>query len=91
MHLEKVCRLIDMGQTFTVEFHPHGDFPRDLRGRVVKRLGLQLLADGDVALQMIGGGCSMFLGLKLSNYKPLWRCWQNGTPTDAQRRETGWR
>lgn len=90
MHLERVCRLIEMGQDFTIEFHPHSDLPSSVRGMVVKKMGLRILEDGDVLMLPIGGGQTMMLGMKLANYRKIWRCWQNGTPTETQCRETWW-
>lgn len=91
MHLEKVCRLIEMGQTFTVELHPHSDLPAQLRGRLVRRVGIHILDGGQVTLQTMDGQESIFLGLSLANYKRIWRCWQNGVPTDQARGATAWR
>lgn len=91
MHLERLCQLIAMGQTFTVEFHPVSDLPLSLRGKVVKRLGLHILDGGDVAIQLLDDSTSIMVGLSLANYKALWRVWQAGTPSDALRRGTPWR
>ena len=91
MHLERVCRLINMGQTFTVEFHPHADIPQKLQGGVVKKIGLHIRDGGEVTLVPIGGSAAMFLGLTLANYGKLWRCWQGEEPSDAQRKATQWR
>lgn len=91
MHLERLCDLISRGATFTVEFHPVSDLPQTLRGKIVKRLGLHILDGGDVAIQLLDASTSIMVGLSLANYKKLWRVWQNGTPSDAQRRGTPWK
>lgn len=91
MHLERVCRLIEMGQTFTVEFHPILTGAGDLRGKVIKRLGLHIMDGGDVAIQLLDAQTSIMVGLTLANYKKTWRCWQNGIPSDPQRGATEWR
>ena len=91
MHLERLCQLIEMGQTFTIEFHPAGDLPGGLRGKIVKKLGLHIMDGGEVAIQMLDASTSIMVGLSLANYKGLWRAWQNGVPCDAQRRGTPWR
>ena len=90
MHLERVCRLIEMGATFTVEFNPCSDIPR-LYTDLLKGAKLRIHEDGDVSVHMNGSSIGVrLLGMTLANYKKLWRCWQNGVPVDAQRRSTRW-
>lgn len=91
MHLERLCRLISMGQTFTVEFHPVLTGTGELRGKVIRHLGLHIMDGGDVAIQLIDKSATIMVGLTLANYKRAWRVWQNGVPTDEQRRATEWR
>lgn len=87
MHLERVCRLIEMGQTFSVEFNPCGDVAID---RVVRDVGLRIRDGGEVAMKTLNGAEVLAFGLTLANYKRLWRCWQNGTPTEGQRKAVAW-
>lgn len=91
MHLERLCRLISMGQTFTVEFHPVLTGTGELRGKVIRHLGLHIMDGGDAAIQLIDKSATIMVGLTLANYKRAWRVWQNGVPTDEQRRGTEWR
>lgn len=90
MHLNRVCQLIDKGQTFTVEFHPVFNSAGDLRGKIMGGMGLHIMDGGDVALQLMDG-TSIMVGLTLANYEKVWRCWQNGMPCDGQRRGKIWR
>jgi len=90
MHLDRVCQLIEKGQTFTVEFHPVFNACGEFRGKIIGRLGLHIMDGGDVALQLMDG-TSIMVGLTLANYGSLWRCWQNGTPYGNQRKSTAWR
>lgn len=87
MHLERVCRLMEMGQRFTVEFNPNGDVSID---RVIRDLELHVHDGGDVSVRTLNGAVLMAFDLTLANYKRVWRCWQNGTPTEAQRRAVKW-
>lgn len=89
MHLDRVCQLIDKGQTFVVEFHPVFNNAGDLRGKIMGGMGLHIMDGGDVALQLMDG-TSIMVGLTLANYEKVWRCWQKGRPDDRQRRETEW-
>ena len=90
MHLERVCRLIEMGASFTIEFNPFSDLP-GLVGDVIQGVKLRIHEDGDVSVHMQGTAIGLkLLGLNLANYKKLWRCWQNGVPPLAQRRKTRW-
>ena len=90
MHLERVCRLIELGASFTIEFNPCSDIP-SLFGEVLQGVRLRIHEDGDVSVHMKGSAIGMkLLGLNLANYKKLWRCWQNGAPSVAQRRATRW-
>lgn len=91
MHLERLCRLISMGQTFTVEFHPALTGTGELRGKVIRHLGLHIMDGGDVAIQLLDAETTIMVGLNLANYKRAWRVWQNGVPSDAQCRATEWR
>lgn len=90
MHLERVCELIERGQTFTVEFHPIFNASGRFRGKVIGRLGLHIMDGGGIALQLMDG-TTVMVGLTLANYGSLWRCWQNGTPGDELRRKAEWR
>lgn len=90
MHLERVCRLIEMGQRFSVEINPCSDVG-SAAPNVVRDLEIRIHAGGAVSLQTIHGAPVMMFDLTLSNYKRVWRCWQNGTPTEAQRRAAPWR
>lgn len=91
MHLERVCRIIDMGAKFgVVEFNPYSDLDK-VKGATIKDVGLRILDGGDIAIVLSNESVVNAFGLKLSNYKSLWRCWQNGVPTDDQRRATQWR
>lgn len=90
MHLERVCRLIEKGAEFVIEFNPCSDIAPML-GRVMERVRLRIEEGGDVTVLARGGSEGYrLLGLTLANYKRLWRCWQNGTPTTAQRRSKPW-
>ena len=90
MHLERVCRLIEKGAEFTIEFNPCSDIAPML-GRVMERVRLRIEEGGDVTVLARGGSEGYrLLGLTLANYKRLWRCWQNGMPTTAQRRRRPW-
>ncbi len=87
MHLERVCRLIEMGQRFTVEFNPSSDIEI---ARVIRDLELHVHDGGDISMRTLNGATLMAFDLSLGNYKRVWRCWQNGTPTEAQRRAVKW-
>lgn len=91
MHLERVCQLIARGQTFAVEFHPCSDLPAAMRGKLIRQVRLEILTDGDVALQVGNADTKLFVGLTLANYKQIWRCWQNGLPGDRLRQGTPWK
>ena len=87
MHLERVCRLIELGARFAaVEFNPNSDAD----GRMIGNVGLRITDGGGVSLVMIDGSSVGAFGMTLANYKKLWRCWQNGTPTEAQRGAMRW-
>ncbi len=90
-HLDKVCRLLEDGQRLTVEFHPYGDLPGDLRDKAIRGMELHIMDGGDVAFRMPGSSNRIFLGMTLGNYGRLWRVWIGGTPNDAQRRAMRWR
>lgn len=90
MHLERVCRLIEKGAEFVIEFNPCSDLPA-LLGETMEHVRLQIHEDGAVSVHAGRKDIAFnLLGLTLSNYKRLWRCWKNGTPTTAQRRRTPW-
>lgn len=89
MHLERVCRLIEMGQRFTIEFNPCSNVGK-LRGRLIKDMGLHIESGGDIALVTTDGISTAGFGLTLANYKSVWRCWQNGEPDEAMRRGLKW-
>lgn len=86
MHLERVCRLIEMGQRFTVEFNPCSD----VGGGITSGIRLSIRDGGEVCMQSLNGAGFMLFNLNLANYKRVWRCWQNGVPTEAQRRAVRW-
>ena len=86
MHLEKVCRLIEMGQRFVVEFNPCSD----IGGKVWTGMKLTIQDGGNVCMVAPNGAGFMLFNLNLANYKRLWRCWQNGVPGEGQRRATRW-
>ena len=86
MHLERVCRLIEMGQRFIVEFNPCSD----IGGDVKTGIRLTIRDGGEVCMQDATGAGFMLFDLSLANYKRVWRCWQNGVPTEAQRRSLKW-
>ena len=87
MHLERVCRLLDMGARFVIEFNPCSDV--DFRG-LLRDVRLRINDGGDVSLILGNGATVLAFGLTLANYKRVWRCWQNGTPSETQRRDTRW-
>lgn len=90
MHLERVCRLIDMGAQFgAIEFNPNSDLG-DVRNTLVKEIGLAIRDGGSVSLIASNGMPVSALGLRLGNYKRVWRIWQNGIPSEAQRRAVRW-
>ena len=106
MHLERVCRLIEMGQKFTIEFNPCSDIVETM-GNMIESAGISILTDGRVStlhteladLSLLDGRVCIHrpsgygaavANLSLANYKRVWRCWQNGAPTDAQRRAVKW-
>lgn len=89
MHLERVCRLIEMGQRFTVEINPCSDAGR-AAPNVVRDLEIYIHAGGAVSLMAAPGVPVMAFDLTLDNYKRVWRVWQNGAPTEAQRRAARW-
>ena len=90
MHLERVCRLIEKGAEFVIEFNPCSDLPA-LLGETMEHVRLRIEEGGDVTVLARGGSEGYrLLGLTLANYKRLWRCGQNGTPTTDQRRRRPW-
>jgi hypothetical protein len=90
MHLERVVRFIEMGARFeAVEFHPNSD-QGQARGAVIRRVGLRIREGGAVNLIALDGTEIYGYGLSLANYKRTWRIWQNGVPTEAQRRALRW-
>lgn len=89
MHLERVCRLIEMGQKFTIEFNPCSDIVETM-GNMIESAGISILTDGRVCIHRPSGYGAAVANLSLANYKRVWRCWQNGAPTDAQRRAVKW-
>ena len=89
MHLEKVCRLIEMGQRFTVEFNPNSDAAAGGM-EVIRDVRLSILKGGEVCMQAPSGAGFALFDLTLATYKRVWRCWQNGLPGVVQRRETRW-
>lgn len=89
MHLERVCRLIEMGQRFTVEINPCSDVG-NAAPNVIRELRLMIHAGGEVSMHTLDGSTVLRFDLTLANYKKVWRCWQNGTPTEAQRRAAPW-
>ena len=89
MHLERVCRWIDMGHKFTIEFNPCSDVV-DLMGTLIESAGVSILPDGYVCIYRPSGYGTAMAKLSLANYKRIWRCWQNGIPTEAQRAMVKW-
>lgn len=90
MHLERVCQLIDMGQTFIVEFNPNSDVAHGGM-LIVRGVRLRIRDGGDITMESVDGSQKIDLGMSLANYKLLWRCWQNGEPQDVLRIATWWR
>lgn len=90
MHLEQVCRLIDMGQHFVVEFNPCSDVNVE-NNHMIRNVGLGIKDGGRISMIMPGGIYIMAYDMTLANYRKLWRCWQNGVPNEAQRRGLKWR
>lgn len=89
LHLERVCQLIERGNTLTVEINPVSDVAAAM-DRPVIRATIDIHEGGDVSLGRPGhNGDRLFLGLTLANYKRVWRCWA-GEPTEAQRRAMRW-
>ena len=73
MHLERVCRLIDMGARFgAIEFHPYSDLSR-VRGTIVQNVVIRICDGGGVSITTPDGISISAFGLALSNYKRLWR------------------
>lgn len=90
MHLERVCRLVDMGARFAViEFNPNSDLGK-VRNKLLKEVGLRIREGGDVSMVMLDDSVVTGFGLRLGNYKRIWRIWQNGEPTEEQRRAVKW-
>lgn len=89
MHLERVVRLIEMGAKFTIEFNPCSDVG-EIRERLIREVALRIRDGGDVAMVMLDGSTVVNFGMKLANYKKVWRCWQNGIPADPARRAASW-
>ena len=89
MHLERVVRLIEMGQHFTVEFNPCSDVGI-AKDTLVRDIGLRIDSGGDVAMLTSNGLGVYTQKLTLANYKRVWRCWQNGVPSVAQRCASKW-
>lgn len=90
MRLERLCQLIEKGAEVTIEFNPCSDIPAML-GHTMDHVHLRIHEGGDVSVHAKNDTVSFnLLGLTLANYKRLWRCWQNGNPTEAQRRTTPW-
>lgn len=90
MHLEWVCRLVDMGARLgVIEFNPNSDLGK-VRDTLVKDVVLRICDGGGVALQMLNGVSISAFGLTLANYKKVWRVWQNGVHTEAMRRSVRW-
>ena len=91
MHLERVCRLIDMGARFLVEFNPNSDVgERMIGGQTIGNVGLRITDGGGVSMVLLDSSSTCAFGMTLANYKRLWRCWQNGVPTEAARRAMRW-
>lgn len=89
MHLERVCRLVEMGQKLMIEFNPCSDVV-ELMGSMIEGARISILSEGRVCIQRPSGCGAAVANLSLANYKKVWRCWQNGTPTEAQRRAVKW-
>ena len=90
MHLERVCRLIEMGARFgVIEFNPASDLGK-VRDTLIKEIGLAIHDGGSVSMIALNGTGISGFGLTLANYKRVWRIWQNGIPTEDQRRAVRW-
>lgn len=89
MHLERVCRLIEMGQRFTVEFNPTSDVAA-AGVTIVQDIRIRIREGGDILMEALNGMQTMDFRMTLANYKRLWRVWQNGMPTEAQRLALRW-
>lgn len=89
MHLERVCRLIEMGQRFTVEFNPTSDVAA-AGVSIVQDIRIRIREGGDILMEALNGMQTLDFRMTLANYKRVWRIWQNGVPTDAQRRTLRW-
>lgn len=90
MHLERVCRLIEMGAEMTIEFNPSSDLPAMLGG-IMEHVRLKIHEDGAVSLHADHNTVGYSLtGLTLASYNRLWRCWQNGAPSEARQRAVKW-
>ncbi len=81
--------MIEMGQSFVVESNPHSDVAHSAAARVRKER-VRIREGGDVIMETLNGMQTMDFGMSLANYKRVWRCWQNGVPTEAQRRALRW-
>ena len=90
MHLERVCQLIDMGQTFIVEFNPNSE-AASAGATMVRGVRLLIHEGGDITMESEDGSQRIDLGMTLANYRWFWRCWQNGEPQDVQCKATRWR
>lgn len=89
MHLEKVCQLIEMEHPFTIEFNPCSDIT-DMVDGLIQGVRVHIHENGNLSIHLPNGIGISTLRLTLSNYKRVWRCWQNGIPTKAQRDKTRW-
>lgn len=90
MHLERVCRLIAMGQRFVVEINPNSDLPEGIAGQVICGVELKIMEGGEMTMTVGDGSLVLHLGLTLADYKRHWRCWQGGLPTVARRLALRW-
>jgi len=90
MRLERVCQLIELDGRFpAIEFNPCSD-AGEIRNRLLTQIGLRIRENGVITLVLPGSLNITAFGLTLANYKKVWRCWQNGVPTEAQRRAVRW-
>lgn len=90
MHLERVVRLIEMGQRFVVEINPNSDVYDLIGRRMLEGVRLEIADGGRLLVEMANGVGVSVLRLTLANYKRVWRCWQNGVPDEDLRRGVSW-
>ena len=89
-HLEQVCRLIENGAVFVaIEFNPHGKALRN-GNNMIHKASLRIKDGGEMSIELIDGTIVPLLGVRLADYRRLWRVW-SGLPTDRERMAMKWR